>query len=69
MQHIIHKILIPSSETFEGLALGSRIASIAWPSKTIQPWLMSLAYGCTYVAISSPFSSLSISYTTMNADE
>jgi zinc transporter ZupT len=35
------------TETFEGLALGSRIASIAWPRKTIQPWLMSLAYGCT----------------------
>lgn len=35
------------TETFEGLALGARIASIAWPEKTLQPWLMILAYGCT----------------------
>jgi solute carrier family 39 (zinc transporter), member 1/2/3 len=34
-------------ETFEGLALGARIASIAWPKNTWQPWLMVLAYGCT----------------------
>ena len=37
------------AETFEGLALGARIASIAWPKNTLQPWLMVLAYGCTYV--------------------
>ncbi len=36
-------------ETFEGLALGSRIASLAWRDTAIQPWLMALAYGCTYV--------------------
>jgi zinc transporter 1/2/3 len=36
-------------ETFEGLALGSRIAAVKWEKKTIQPWLMALAYGCTYV--------------------
>jgi len=35
---------------FEGLAVGSRIAAIAWPEKAWQPWLMSLAYGCTYVS-------------------
>lgn len=35
--------------TFEGLALGSRIAYITWPEESLQPWLMALAYGCTYV--------------------
>ncbi|KIW85555.1 hypothetical protein Z517_00947 [Fonsecaea pedrosoi CBS 271.37] len=34
-------------ETFEGLALGSRIADIDWPMGTWQPWFMALAYGCT----------------------
>lgn len=37
-------------ESFEGLALGSRIAALDWPEKALQPWLMSLAYGCTYVS-------------------
>jgi solute carrier family 39 (zinc transporter), member 1/2/3 len=36
-----------TTETFEGLALGSRIASIDWRGKNFQPWLMALAYGCT----------------------
>ncbi|QSS65919.1 plasma membrane zinc ion transporter, partial [Histoplasma capsulatum] len=35
------------AETFEGLALGSRIAAIDWSHKKSQPWLMALAYGCT----------------------
>lgn len=35
------------SETFEGLALGSRIATVKWGDKTKQPWLMAAAYGCT----------------------
>jgi zinc transporter 1/2/3 len=34
-------------ETFEGLALGVRIADIDWPERTLQPWLMAVAYGCT----------------------
>lgn len=34
-------------ETFEGLALGSRISVIEWGDKTWQPWLMAAAYGCT----------------------
>ncbi|CBX94715.1 similar to zinc transporter [Plenodomus lingam JN3] len=34
-------------ETFEGLALGVRIADINWKSGSFQPWLMALAYGCT----------------------
>ncbi|KAK2597349.1 hypothetical protein QQS21_006046 [Conoideocrella luteorostrata] len=37
----------PHIETFEGLALGSRISVIEWGSKSWQPWLMALAYGCT----------------------
>ena len=44
--HVLYANRSPP-ETFEGLALGSRIASIAWPRKTVQPWLMALAYGCT----------------------
>jgi hypothetical protein len=32
---------------FEGLALGSRIAAIDWPAKSLRPWFMVLAYGCT----------------------
>lgn len=35
------------AETFEGLALGSRIATIKWTKGNRQPWLMALAYGCT----------------------
>ena len=35
-------------ETFEGLALGSRIANIKWPKgNRRQPWLMAAAYGLT----------------------
>lgn len=34
-------------EMFEGLALGARIASLNWPKRAMQPWMMSLAYGCT----------------------
>lgn len=37
-----------SVETFEGLALGSRIAGItAFPKGSLKPWLMCLAYGTT----------------------
>ena len=35
------------TETFEGLALGSRIAEIDWSSHPQRPWLMCLAYGLT----------------------
>jgi hypothetical protein len=42
---------LTQTETFEGLALGSRIACLDWPAKAAQPWLMSLAYGCTYVSL------------------
>ncbi|OJD14412.1 hypothetical protein AJ78_05237 [Emergomyces pasteurianus Ep9510] len=44
---VVLLIAISFHQTFEGLALGSRIAAIKWEGKTIQPWLMALTYGCT----------------------
>ncbi|KAL0940491.1 zip zinc transporter [Colletotrichum truncatum] len=46
-EFVILLIAIAFHQTFEGLALGSRIASIDWPSGSLQPWMMALAYGCT----------------------
>ncbi|KAF9890469.1 hypothetical protein FE257_005874 [Aspergillus nanangensis] len=46
-EFVILLIAIIFHQTFEGLALGSRIAMLSWPDKAWQPWLMSLAYGCT----------------------
>ncbi|PIG89404.1 C6 zinc finger domain protein [Aspergillus arachidicola] len=46
-EFVILLIAIVFHQTFEGLALGSRIAALDWPEKAMQPWLMSLAYGCT----------------------
>ncbi|GAQ03903.1 zinc-regulated transporter 2 [Aspergillus lentulus] len=46
-EFVILLIAIVFHQTFEGLALGSRIAALDWPERAIQPWLMSLAYGCT----------------------
>ncbi|KAL2859894.1 putative plasma membrane zinc ion transporter [Aspergillus lucknowensis] len=46
-EFVVLLIAIVFHQTFEGLALGSRIASLDWPAKAVQPWLMSLAYGCT----------------------
>lgn len=34
-------------QSFEGLALGSRIAAIQFPRNSMRPWLMVLAYGVT----------------------
>ncbi|KAH6684962.1 zinc-regulated transporter 1 [Plectosphaerella plurivora] len=44
---VILLIAISFHQTFEGLALGSRIAAISWHKGAVQPWLMALAYGCT----------------------
>ncbi|KAM7213926.1 putative transporter [Rhypophila decipiens] len=44
---VVLLIAIAFHQTFEGLALGARIATINWPKKTMQPYLMVLAYGCT----------------------
>ncbi|PLB46568.1 Zip-domain-containing protein [Aspergillus steynii IBT 23096] len=46
-EFVILLIAIVFHQSFEGLALGSRIAALDWPEKALQPWLMSLAYGCT----------------------
>jgi ZIP zinc/iron transport family len=44
---IVLLIAIAFHQTFEGLALGSRIAAIGWQKGAIQPWVMALVYGCT----------------------
>ena len=45
---IVLLIAISFHQTFEGLALGSRIAGItAFPPGSPKPWLMALAYGTT----------------------
>ncbi|OJD40498.1 plasma membrane zinc ion transporter [Diplodia corticola] len=46
-EFVILLIAIAFHQTFEGLALGSRIAALRWERKAVQPWMMSLAYGCT----------------------
>ncbi|KAL4869239.1 hypothetical protein BDV12DRAFT_185300 [Aspergillus spectabilis] len=46
-EFVVLLIAIVFHQTFEGLALGSRIACLDWPAGAAQPWLMSLAYGCT----------------------
>jgi zinc transporter ZupT len=43
--------ILTLTETFEGLALGVRIADIKWKPRAAQPWLMALAYGCTQVLL------------------
>jgi zinc transporter ZupT len=40
-------VAISFHQTFEGLALGSRIAALAFPQGSVKPWLMALAYGTT----------------------
>ncbi|KAF2679520.1 Zip-domain-containing protein [Lentithecium fluviatile CBS 122367] len=44
---VVLLIAIIFHQTFEGLALGVRIANIDWPKRSLQPWLMAIAYGCT----------------------
>lgn len=44
---VVLLIAIVFHQTFEGLALGSRIAVLDWNPKAIQPWMMALAYGLT----------------------
>jgi len=40
-------VAITFHQTFEGLALGSRIAGTTFPKHSLKPWLMCLAYGTT----------------------
>ncbi|CAJ2499867.1 Uu.00g027200.m01.CDS01 [Anthostomella pinea] len=44
---VVFLVAIAFHQTFEGLALGSRIAAIQFPRSSIRPWLMVLAYGVT----------------------
>ncbi|KAJ6442822.1 maintenance of telomere capping protein 1 [Purpureocillium lavendulum] len=44
---IVFLVAISFHQSFEGLALGSRIAAIQFPRGSIRPWLMVLAYGVT----------------------
>ncbi|KAH8597222.1 Zinc/iron permease [Bisporella sp. PMI_857] len=44
---VVLLIAITFHQLFEGLALGSRIAALSWDKKSVQPWLMAIAYGCT----------------------
>jgi solute carrier family 39 (zinc transporter), member 1/2/3 len=44
---VVFLIAIGFHQTFEGLALGSRIAAIQFPKHSVRPWLMVLAYGTT----------------------
>jgi zinc transporter 1/2/3 len=44
---VVFLIAIAFHQSFEGLALGSRIAAINFPSHSPRPWLMVLAYGAT----------------------
>ncbi|KAI9734792.1 MAG: hypothetical protein M1818_006779 [Claussenomyces sp. TS43310] len=44
---IVFLIAIAFHQSFEGLALGSRIANINFPKSSPRPWIMVLAYGTT----------------------
>ena len=40
-------VAISFHQTFEGLALGSRISAVRFEPNSVKPWLMALAYGTT----------------------
>ena len=44
---VVFLVAISFHQSFEGLALGSRIAAIQFPKHSFRPWLMVLAYGFT----------------------
>ncbi|KAF4505487.1 hypothetical protein G6O67_007431 [Ophiocordyceps sinensis] len=44
---VVFLVAISFHQSFEGLALGSRIAAIQFPRNSFRPWLMVLAYGVT----------------------
>lgn len=44
---VVFLVAISFHQSFEGMALGSRIAAIQFPKGSIRPWLMVLAYGLT----------------------
>lgn len=44
---IVLLVAISFHQLFEGMALGSRIAAIKFPRRSLKPWLMVMAYGLT----------------------
>lgn len=44
---IILLIAILFHQMFEGLGLGSRIAAVPYPKRSIRPWVLVCAFGCT----------------------
>ncbi|KAK2809867.1 hypothetical protein FQN50_003508 [Emmonsiellopsis sp. PD_5] len=44
---IVLLIAILFHQAFEGLGLGSRIAAVPYPKKSIRPWVLALAFGTT----------------------
>ncbi|OWP04814.1 hypothetical protein B2J93_4096 [Marssonina coronariae] len=44
---VVFLVAVSFHQSFEGLALGSRIAAIDFPKHSPKPWLMVLAYGAT----------------------
>ena len=44
---VVFLVAICFHQSFEGLALGSRIAALKFPSTSPRPWLMVLGYGVT----------------------
>lgn len=44
---LVFLLAISIHQSFEGLALGSRIAAIHLPRRSLRPWLMVLAFGMT----------------------
>lgn len=44
---VVFLVAIAFHQSFEGLALGSRIAAINFPRHSLKPWIMVLAYGTT----------------------
>lgn len=44
---VVFLVAIAFHQSFEGLALGTRIAAINFPPRSLRPWLMVLAYGTT----------------------
>lgn len=44
---LVFLLAISIHQSFEGLALGSRIAAIHLPRRSVRPWLMVLAFGAT----------------------
>ncbi|PFH59237.1 hypothetical protein XA68_12636 [Ophiocordyceps unilateralis] len=44
---VVLLIAILFHQMFEGLGLGSRIAAVPYPKKSIRPWLLVLAFGTT----------------------